>query len=65
MAEYMGKFYNSDLVSILTVLIHALFITPYIGIQLTGSGYIFQTVTEGMIPFAWGATVMMAILIVY
>jgi len=65
MAEYMGTFYGSNLVAILTVLIHALFITPYIGIQLTGSGYIFQTVTQGMIPFAWGAATMMVILIIY
>jgi SSS family solute:Na+ symporter len=65
MAEYMGTFYGSNLVSILTVMIHALFITPYIGIQLTGSGYIFQTITQGMIPFSWGAAVMMIILIIY
>lgn len=65
LAEYMAKFYNSDLIGLLTVLIHAVFITPYIGIQLTGSGYIFETVTEGMIPFALGATVMMVILIIY
>lgn len=65
LAEYMGKFYDSNLIGLLTVFIHAVFITPYIGIQLTGSGYIFQTVTEGKIPFALGATVMMIILVAY
>lgn len=65
LAEYMGRFYDSNLIAMLTVLIHAVFITPYIGIQLTGSGYIFETVTQGKIPFALGATVMMVILIVY
>ena len=65
MAEYMGRFYESNLIALITVFVHAVFITPYIGIQLTGSGYIFQTITEGKVPFAWGAAIMMVILIAY
>ena len=61
----MGRFYDSKLISFLTVMIYALFITPYIGIQLSGAGYIFDTITEGRIAFSVGATVMMIILIIY
>lgn len=65
LSEYLGRFYNSNLIALLTVAIHAVFITPYIGIQLSGSGYIFETITQGKIPFAIGAAVMMVILVIY
>lgn len=65
LSEYLGKFYNSNFIALLTVIIHAVFITPYIGIQLAGSGYIFETVTQGKIPFSVGAAVMMVILVIY
>jgi len=65
LAEYLGEFYQSPTVAVLVAAVHFIFIAPYVGIQLTGAGYIFDTITEGRIPFEAGAVAMLLVVIAY
>lgn len=65
LGDYLSHVYGSRTVGLLVALVHTVFTVPYVTIQLTGSGYIFDTMTDGRIPFAAGAAVMLVVMIVY
>lgn len=65
LGDYMSYVYNSRHVGLLVALVHTIFTVPYVTIQLTGSGYIFSTMTGGKIPFAAGAAVMLVVMVLY
>lgn len=65
LGDYMSHVYDSRLVGLLVALVHTVFTVPYVTIQLTGSGYIFTTMTGGRIPFAAGAAVMLVVMVLY
>ncbi|MQA06702.1 MAG: sodium:solute symporter family protein [Streptosporangiales bacterium] len=65
LGDFMSHVYGSRLVGLLVALLHTVFVVPYVTIQLTGSGYIFDTMTGGRIPFAVGAAVMLVIMVAY
>lgn len=65
LGDFMSHAYGSRLVGLFVALMHTVFTVPYVTIQLTGSGYIFDTITGGRIPFAAGAAVMLVVMVVY
>lgn len=65
LGDYMSHVYDSRMVGLLVALVHTVFTVPYVTIQLTGSGYIFTTMTGGRIPFAAGAAVMLVVMVLY
>jgi solute:Na+ symporter, SSS family len=65
LGDYLSHVYDSRLVGLLVALLHTVFTVPYVTIQMTGSGYIFDTMTDGRISFEVGAAVMLVVMIVY
>lgn len=65
LGDYLTHVYDNRFVGLSTAAVHTLFTAPYVAIQLTGSGYIFHTLTDGRIPFAAGAAVMLVVMLAY
>ncbi|HEX6988263.1 MAG TPA: sodium:solute symporter family protein [Bacillota bacterium] len=65
LAQYLGDAYDNRTVAMLTALVQTVFIVPYVTVQLIGTGYIFNTVTGGAIPFEVGAAIMLVVMIIY
>ena len=42
-----------------------LFTFPYLALQIIGAGYILETITQGQIPYFWGATFLTIFTIAY
>ena len=42
-----------------------LFTFPYLALQIIGAGYILENITQGTIPYIWGATLLTLFTIVY
>ncbi|NPV70403.1 MAG: sodium:solute symporter family protein [Firmicutes bacterium] len=65
LADLLGDFYQSDVIRLLVALIGAVFIIPYIGTQMTGAGYVFNVVTNGLFPVEGGAFAFLVLTIIY
>ncbi|MGH8793148.1 MAG: sodium:solute symporter family protein [Stackebrandtia sp.] len=65
LGDYLSHAYDSRAIGLITALVHTFFTAPYVAIQLTGSGYIFETMTNGRVSFAAGAAVMLVVMVVY
>jgi SSS family solute:Na+ symporter len=65
LAEYLGDAYESRTLAIVVAAVQTLFTVPYITVQLMGSGYLFNTLTEGRIPFEYGAAIMLLVMVAY
>lgn len=65
LADLLGDFYQSDAIRLLVALIGAVFIVPYIGTQMTGAGYVFNVVTDGLFPVEAGAFAFLVLTIIY
>jgi Na+/proline symporter len=53
------------MIRILVVLVALLFSIPYLGVQLGASGFLFNVLTDGMIPREWGMWVLSLIVLIY
>lgn len=65
LVDLTGGFYRSNAVAGIVLFLSAVFTLPYVGIQLAGAGYLFDILTDGRIPFEWGALLLLVVVILY
>ena len=63
-AQFMSDVYESDLVGLLVTIITLLFSLPYVAMQAIGSGYIFETISDGALSYEMGTLIFFAIMII-
>ena len=63
--EMYSHDYESQGMRWVIALVTLLYCIPYSSLQLTGAGYVFATLTEGAIPFEWGAIIMASVVLIY
>ena len=64
-AEVLAYRFDSRALSIILTLLSAGAFLPYIVIQMKGAGLILETITDGRVPFAVGAGLSYAVVIIY
>ncbi len=64
-AELLSHRYDSRWLSVLLAALSVAAFVPYMVIQMKGAGLILETITEGRIPFAVGAGVTYAVVMIY
>lgn len=62
-AAFMSDIYESDLVGILVTVITLVFTLPYVAMQAIGSGYIFETISQGVLSYELGTIMFFVIMI--
>lgn len=62
-AQYMSDIYESDLVGILVTVITLVFSLPYVAMQAIGSGYIFESISQGALSYEVGTIIFFVIMI--
>lgn len=63
--EMLSTYFQGDAIRILTVLVALLFSIPFLGVQLGASGFLFNVLTDGMIPKEWGMWILSAVVFIY
>lgn len=63
MAEYIGDVYESKTLGLIVTIITLVFSLPYVAMQAIGSGYIFDTLSQGAISYEVGAITFLVIMI--
>ncbi len=63
--EMVGDMSKSNILKYTFLIVMFLFTFPYIAIQPIGAGIILENLTEGAIPFHWGATLLTIFIILY
>lgn len=63
--ELLADYYDSPFLRILTGIVLATFIIPYVQVQLVGAGNITEAITFGTIPYAAGAFVLGLVIMLY
>jgi SSS family solute:Na+ symporter len=63
--EFLGDAFDSDTVKLLVVTVQFTWAIPYLAIQATGGGLLFETISNGTIPFWVGALVVTLVTGVY
>ena len=63
--EMLSDYYQGDAIRILTVLVALLFSIPYLGVQLGASGFLFNVLTDGMIPKDAGMWILSLVVLIY
>jgi Na+/proline symporter len=61
----LSDYFQGDMIRILVVAVALLFSIPYLGVQLGASGFLFNVLTDGMIPKNVGMWVLSAIVFIY
>lgn len=64
-AEVLAHRFDSRALSVILALLSAGAFLPYIVIQMKGAGFIFETITDGRVPFAVGAGLSYGVVLVY
>ncbi|MBH30364.1 MAG: pantothenate permease [Candidatus Marinimicrobia bacterium] len=64
-AEVLAYRFDSRALSVILALLSAGAFLPYIVIQMKGAGFIFETITDGRVPFALGAGLSYLVVVVY
>jgi SSS family solute:Na+ symporter len=64
-AELLSNRYQNKKVGALSAWISLIFLIPYSSIQLMGIGYLLETLSNGKIPFLWGALIATLITLVW
>ncbi|NLJ37689.1 MAG: sodium:solute symporter family protein [Candidatus Atribacteria bacterium] len=64
-AELLSTRYQNKKVGALSAWISLIFLIPYSSIQLMGIGYLLDTLSNGKIPFLWGALLTTIITLVW
>ena len=52
-------------VGLLFLAVMVVFTVPYLAIQPIGAGYLLSTITNGAVPYRWGATILTACMVAY
>jgi len=63
--EMLADYFQGDAIRILVVCVALLFSIPYLGLQLGASGFLFQVLTDGLVPKTFGMWVLSAVVLVY
>ncbi|WP_408011098.1 sodium:solute symporter family protein [Pseudalkalibacillus sp. A8] len=63
--DLLGDFYQSKFLKILTGIVLAAFVIPYVQLQLAGAGWITEFVTFGTVPYVWGAILLGFVVLIY
>lgn len=63
LAKMVGSIYQSKLLGVLITFITMIFTIPYVAMQAIGSGYIFETLSQGAISYEIGAISFLVIMI--
>ncbi len=63
--EMFSDYYMSDVMRVLTVVVALFFSIPYLGVQLRASGFLFNEVTNGLMPIEAGMWLLSAVVVVY
>ena len=64
-AELLSHRFDSRFLSIMLAVLSVAAFVPYMVIQMKGAGLILETISEGRVPFAVGAGVTYAVVLVY
>jgi len=63
--EMFSDYFQGDAIRILTVIVALLFSIPYLGLQLGASGYLFDVLTNGLIPEDLGMWLLAIVVLLY
>ncbi|MDH3703265.1 MAG: sodium:solute symporter [Alphaproteobacteria bacterium] len=63
--EMFADYFRGDAIRILTVLVALLFSIPYLGLQLRASGFLFNVLTDNLIPVEAGMWILSLVVLVY
>jgi len=63
--EMFSDYFQSDVMRILTVVVALFFSIPYLGVQLRASGFLFNIVTDELLPVEAGMWLLSAVVVIY
>ena len=63
--EMLADYFQGDAIRILVVCVALLFSIPYLGLQLGASGFLFQVLSDDLVPKTFGMWVLSAIVFIY
>ncbi|HSR71095.1 MAG TPA: sodium:solute symporter family protein [Kiloniellales bacterium] len=63
--EMFSDYFQGDMIRILTVLVALLFSIPYLGVQLGASGFLFNVLTDDLVPRDFGMWVLSLVVLIY
>ncbi len=63
--EMFAFYFRSDSIRLLVVLVALVISVPYLGLQLRASGFLFNIVTDGLVPLEWGMWILAAVMFIY
>jgi Na+/proline symporter len=63
--EMLADYFQGDAIRILTVLVALLFSIPYLGVQLGASGFLFNVLTDGLVPENFGMWLLSLVVLIY
>jgi len=63
--EMLAYYFKSDTLRILVLLVALIFSVPYLGLQLRASGFLFNTLTNGLLDVNTGMWLLAVVVIVY
>ncbi|MBI1205735.1 MAG: sodium:solute symporter family protein [Azospirillum sp.] len=63
--EMLSDYFQGDGIRILTVIVALLFSIPYLGVQLGASGFLFNVLTDGLVPKDFGMWLLSIVVLVY
>lgn len=64
-SDLLSDFYDSRGIGLLASLVLIVFTFPYVALQLSGGGIIFETATGGLVSFEVGAAILLVVGVVY
>jgi Na+/proline symporter len=63
--EMLADYFQGDAIRILVVCVALLFSIPYLGLQLGASGFLFQVLTDDLVPKTFGMWVLSFVVFIY
>jgi Na+/proline symporter len=63
--EMLADYFRGDAIRFLTLVVALLFSIPYVGVQLTASGYLFSVLTDGAVNHNFGIWVLSLVMVIY
>lgn len=63
--EMYAAYYGGEAMRVLTVVVALVFSVPYLAVQLMASGFLFEILTDGLVPYFFGALALSAVVFFY
>lgn len=64
-ADYLSDYYQSKVMRLVVGLMTVLYLVPYLSIQTIGISVGLESLTQGAIPYGWGAFVFLVVVMTY